>query len=162
MLLYTSENIPHKIFIINVQYLDHETIYGYGMSLCPYAFTLLLSLKLYQHSSQRPITSSTSPSFLCTHTLIPMQSYPQSHTLISSCCVLCRFQQEMLNRYGLDLGNLYPPSTPPHPPPRPPRGEGEGETEEAPPPMYWIVPGVKKTSVELKFKRRQLEEFMDR
>lgn len=72
-----------------------------------------------------------------------------------------RIQQEMFNRYGLDLGNLTS-LTPPHPPPRPPRTPGRGEPDENLPPTYRIIPGVKRTAVELKFRRRQLEEFMDR
>lgn len=73
-----------------------------------------------------------------------------------------RIHQEMLSRYGLDLGNIFPPTTPPHPPPRPPRTTGEENPDENLPPTYRIVPGVKRTAVQLKFRRRQLEEFMDR
>ena len=76
---------------------------------------------------------------------------------------LYRIHQEMLSRYGLDLGNLYSSVTPPHPPPRPPRSTGEGgDTDESAPPTYKIIPWVKCTAVELKFRRRHLEEFMDR
>lgn len=70
----------------------------------------------------------------------------------------------MLLRYGLnieDFGLHYPP----HPPPRPPRQglrEEAEEEEEERKPTFEILPGLKKTTVTLKFARRELEEFMDR
>ena len=70
----------------------------------------------------------------------------------------------MLLRYGLnieDFGLHYPP----HPPPRPPRQglrEEAEEEEEERKPTFEILPGLKKTTVTLKFARRELEEFMAR
>ena len=80
---------------------------------------------------------------------------------------LLRLHQEMLLRYGLNIEDFgLHSSYPPHPPPRPPRQglreEVEEEEEEERKPTFEILPGLKKTTVTLKFARRELEEFMDR
>ena len=80
---------------------------------------------------------------------------------------LLRLHQEMLLRYGLNIEDFgLHSSYPPHPPPRPPRQglreEAEEEEEEERKPTFEILPGLKKTTVTLKFARRELEEFMDR
>ncbi len=55
-------------------------------------------------------------------------------------------------RYGLNNNSLQPP-TPPLP---------QTALEEETKPTYRILPYVKRSTVELKFPRKTLEEFMDR
>ena len=78
-------------------------------------------------------------------------------------------QHEIFLRYGIDIDELGLgiPSPSSHSPPlrRPPRELQEAnldQREEETKPQYQVIPFVQKTSVNLNFARRSLEEFMDR